>query len=72
MAATDQVKVRATVSRADFDRIEKLGDMLEINGAAAIATAVEMALPLVEEIQRGSEVIIRQKSGAIRTLSLHA
>ena len=72
MATTDEIKVRATMSQTDLDRIQELGDLLKINGASAIATAVGMALPLVQEIQQGGEVIVRQKSGATRKLLLHA
>ena len=72
MVATDQIKVRATMSQADLDRIEELGELLKINRASAIGTAVGLALPLVREIRRGGEVIVREKNGATRKLLLHA
>lgn len=72
MATADQIKVRATMSQADLDRIQELGGLLKINNASAIATAVGLALPLVREIQRGGEVIVRERDGATRKLLLHA
>ena len=74
MAATEETKVvRARMSQEDLERIEELRSLLHAaNGASAIGTAVELALPLVQEIQRGGEVIVREKGGATKKLSLNA
>ena len=73
MAATDEIKVvRAQMSQDDIERIEELRRLLDAaSGASAIGTAVELALPLVQEIQRGGEVIVREKGGATKKLSLN-
>lgn len=55
----------------DIDNVEKLKGLLGTStGAAAIGTAVQAMIPIVEEVQKGGEVILRQKDGSTKTLKL--
>ena len=74
MAVTEKPTkvVKARMSETDIEKIEELRTLLRADtGASAIGTAVEVTLPLVQEMQRGGEVIVRQKGGRTKKLLLN-